>query len=423
VLNRDRIKFEPFVPLSSPELLELLRELRDDSPVYHCESDLWVVTRWEDVRHIQSSPEVFSSRANADNAMAMPTNADADPEQLQQLMALMEGFPVDIEELTNARTIIAADPPDHTRIRRIVSRGFTPRRVAQMAETIEAIASDCVTGIEDVDEYEVVERLAVPLPVKMIADLLGVRAENYDDVKRWSDYFVAVVGGALRDTPEGAVLAIRMFKEFSSFFHPLIEERRYAPQQDLISAMVRAVETETLNTPEALMMAITIMVAGNETSTNLIGNTLVALWDNPDQFDLVRDNPDLLPAAVDESNRLTSPIQFNFREALEDVEVSGTVIPKGAIVVLHLASANRDPRQFEDPDLFLVKRPSGKNLAFGHGIHFCIGSHLATQEVCSAVGGLLPHLDRFQLDVASLERQPTMLLNGWQRIPLQRITS
>jgi cytochrome P450 len=421
-LSPDQIEFEPFAPLPDAQLLEVLRCLRDEAPVYHTATDLWVVSRWQDVRQIQSTPELFSSKANADNATAMPTNADADPEQLKQLMALMEGFPVDVDELTNARTIIAADPPDHTRIRRIVSRGFTPRRVAEMAATIEEIVTECVAGIEETDVYEVVQRLAVPLPVKMIADLLGVNAENYDDVKRWSDYFVAVVGGALRDTPEGGVLAIKMFKEFSSFFAPLIEERRYAPKHDLISDMVRAVETETLNTPEALMMAITIMVAGNETSTNLIGNTLVALWENPDQLKLVREDPGLMAGAVEESNRLTSPIQFNFREALEDAEVAGTIIPKGATVVLHLASANRDPRQFEDPDQFLIERAAGKNLAFGHGIHFCIGSHLATREVCSAIGGLLPHLDRFEVDTTALERQPTMLLNGWQRIELNRFS-
>jgi cytochrome P450 len=209
-----------------------------------------------------------------------------------------------------------------------------------------------------------------------------------------------------------------MFKEFSSFFHPLIEERRVAPESDLISDMVRAVESETLNTPEALMMAITLMVAGNETSTNLIGNTLVELWQHPDQLKLIRNDPGLAQGAVEESNRYTSPIQFNFRETLEDAEVAGTLIPKGSTVVLHLAAANRDPRQFNDPDEFLIERPPGKNVAFGHGIHFCIGSHLATREVCSAISGLLPHLDRFELDISRLQRQPTMLLNGWQRIAL-----
>jgi cytochrome P450 len=416
------IEFEPFAPLPTSDLLKVLGQLRDEEPVYHTRSDLWVVTRWQDIRQIQSTHEVFSSKANADNAMAMPTNADVDPEQLEQLMALMEGFPVDVEEVTKARTIIAADPPDHTRIRRIVSRGFTPRRIAEMTKKIEEIVSECVSGIDEVEEYEVVQQLAVPLPVKMIADLLGVDAQYYDDVKRWSDYFVAVVGGALRDTPEGGILAIKMFKEFSSFFHPLIEERRVSPQNDLISDMVRAVESETLNTPEALMMAITLMVAGNETSTNLIGNTLVELWQHPDQLKLIRDDPGLALAAVEESNRYTSPIQFNFREALEDAEVAGTLIPKGSTVVLHLAAANRDPRQFNDPDEFLIERQPGKNLAFGHGIHFCIGSHLATQEVCSAISGLLPHLDRFELDTSRLQRQPTMLLNGWQRIALTPVS-
>jgi cytochrome P450 len=140
----------------------------------------------------------------------------------------------------------------------------------------------------------------------------------------------------------------------------------------------------------------------NETSTNLIGNTVVELLTNPDRLQLLRDDPSLLPNAVDEANRLTAPIQFAFREATEETEVAGTTIPKGAIVALHMAAANRDPRRFDDPDRFLITRPAAKNLSFGHGIHFCLGAHL----------------DRLELTGPPLQRNPTALLNGWQRVEL-----
>jgi cytochrome P450 len=261
-----------------------------------------------------------------------------------------------------------------------------------------------------------VQRLAVPLPVEMICYILGIDRSQYSQVKRWSDGFAAAAAADHR-AAERNELMLATVKEFSTYFVPLIEARRADPKNDLVSVMVAAIDNESLSNVETLMMSITIMVAGNETSTNLIGNTVVELLSNPDQLTLLRNDPTLLPNAVDEANRLTSPIQFAFREATEDTEIAGTPIPKGAIIALHMAAANRDPRRFDDPDRFLIDRPPGRNLAFGHGIHFCLGAHLAGQEVRSAIGGLLPRLDRLEL-VGPLQRNPTALLNGWQKVDL-----
>ena len=263
-----------------------------------------------------------------------------------------------------------------------------------------------------------VERLAVPLPVEMICHILGIDRSQYSRAKRWSDAFAAAAGAVFSSPAERNELMLSTVKEFSTYFVPLIEARRAEPENDLVSVMVAAIDNESLSNVETLMMAITIMVAGNETSTNLIGNTVVELLSNRDQLKLLLDDPALLPHAVDEANRLTAPIQFAFREATEDTEIAGTRIPKGAIVALHMAAANRDPRRFEDPDRFLITRPAGKNLSFGHGIHFCLGAHLAGQEVRAAVGGLLPHLDRLELTDAPLEPNPTALLNGWRKVEL-----
>src|SRR6201986_1466602 len=321
--------------------------------------------------------------------------------------------------MASAKTIAAADPPQHTRIRRIVSRGFTPPRIKEMSTAIEEIVQRCLTGLPDHTTFDVVERLAVPLPVEMICHILGIDGDHYGQAKRWSDAFAAAAGAECIMAAQRNGLMLSTIKEFSTYFVPLIEARRAEPKGDLVSAMVVAIDNESLSNVETLMVAITIMVAGNETTTNRIGNAVVELLANPDQLKLLLNDAGLLPNAVDEANRLTCPIQFAFREATEDSEIAGTPIPKGAILALHMAAANRDPRRFDGPDRFVINRPAGKNLAFGHGIHFCLGAHLAGQEVRAAISGLLPYLDRLKPTDAPPQRNPTALLNGWQRVELE----
>src|ERR1700744_3775685 len=408
--------FDPFKPGPRDQLPRVLAELRERFPVYRNNSDIWVVSRFDDVKAVQSNPQQFSSRPNPYEGSAPPDD-DMKPEVLERLMALAAGIPVDMAEMASAKTIAAADPPQHTRMRRIVSRGFTPPRIKEMATAIEEIVERCLVGVEDQPGFDVVERFAVPLPVEMTCHILGTDRSHYSQAKRWSDAFAAAAGGVFSSAAERNELMLSTIKEFSTYFVPLIEARRIEPRDDLVSAMVAAIDNESLSNVETLMVAITIMVAGNETTTNLIGNTVVELLTNPDQLKVLLDDPGLLPNAVDEANRLTCPIQFAFREATEDNEIAGTPIHKGAIIALHMAAANRDPRRFDEPDRFLVNRPPGKNLAFGHGIHFCLGAPLPGQEVRTAVGGLLPYLDRLEM-AGTLERNPTALLNGWQQVEL-----
>jgi cytochrome P450 len=416
--DRSVLEFEPFHPGPRELLPEVYSELRERFPVYRSESNIWVVSRFDDVKAVQSNPTVFSSRPNPYEGDSAPADADLKPEVIERLMALAAGIPVDMNEMASAKTIAAADPPQHTRMRRIVSRGFTPPRIKEMAAAINEIVQRCLAGIGDVPTFDVVERLAVPLPVEMICHILGIDRSEYGRAKSWSDNFAAAAGDNFDSPAERNEMMLTTIKEFSTYFVPLIEARRVEPRNDLVSAMVAAIDNESLSTVETLMVAITIMVAGNETSTNLIGNTVVELLTNPDQLKLLLDDPGLLPNAVDEANRLTAPIQFAFREATEETEIAGTTIPKGAIVALHMAAANRDPRRFDNPDRYLIGRPAAKNLSFGHGIHFCLGAHLAGQEVRTAIAGLLPYLDRLELSDAPLQRNPTALLNGWQRVEL-----
>src|SRR5271156_4367872 len=412
------LEFEPFKPGPPEQLPAVYAELRERYPVYRSGSNIWVISRFDDVKAIQSNPALFSSRPNPYEGDSPPADAEMAPEVIERLMALVAGMPIDMEEMASAKTIAAADPPQHTRMRRIVSRGFTPPRIKEMATEITQIVDRCLSGIGDLPSFDLVERLAVPVPVEMICHILGIDRSEYGRAKRWSDVFAAAAGGGFSSSAERNELMLSTVKEFSTYFVPLIEARRVEPRNDLVSAMVAAIDNESLSNVETLMVAITIMVAGNETTTNLISNAVVELLANPDQLKLLLDDPELLPSVVDEANRLTTPIQFAFREATEDCVVADTTIPKGAIIALHMAAANRDPQRFADPDRFLITRPPGKNLAFGHGIHFCLGAHLAGQEVRAAIGGLLPHLDRLKLTDAPLQHNPTALLNGWQRVEL-----
>jgi cytochrome P450 len=415
------LHFDPLDPGPREDRPARFAELRDRAPVHRTAADLWVVSRFDDVKFVQSSPELFSSRPNPYE----PPSADSDGQDnsvaLERLLSIASVLPVDLDELSTAQSIAAADPPQHTRMRRIVSRGFTPGRISQFSTKIDEIVDRCLAGAGDLHGFDVVEQLAVPLPVEMISYILGLGDVDYVQLKQWSDNFAAAAVGEVRSTIEGQVMMLETLKEFSTFFVPLIEARRAEPQDDVISTMVRAVDDDNLSTVETLMMAITIMVAGNETSTNLIGNTVVELLANRDQLAILLADPSLLPGAVDEANRLTTPIQFAFREALEDVAVAGVTIPKGAVVALHMAAANRDPRQFEDPDRFWVERPRERSLAFGHGIHFCLGAHLAVQEVSAAIGKVVPHLPGLRLVDEPLESNPSVILNGWRKVELVRV--
>ncbi|HEX3707796.1 MAG TPA: cytochrome P450 [Mycobacteriales bacterium] len=416
----ERFEFDLFSPGPRESRPAVYAGLRAQPGLYRAADDLWVAARFEDVKAIQSQPELFSSRPNPYEGQAAGEAADPDADLIERLLSIASSMPIDLDELATAQAIASADPPEHTRVRRIVSRGFTPGRIATMATTITAIVDRCMQGAGDLDGFDVIERLAVPLPVEMIADILGIDSAGYDQVKQWSDGFAASAVGDIRTTPEGQLGLLTTLREFALFYVPLIEARRADPKDDVISAMLRAVDDEALTTVETLTLAVTIMVAGNETSTNLIGNTVVELLSNPEQLGLLSADPSLLPAAVDEANRLTAPIQIAFREATQDLEVAGTAIPKGGVIALHLAAANRDPDQFEDPDQFDINRPRARHLSFGHGIHFCLGSHLALQEVTSAVGALLPHLPHVRLADAPLEPNPSVILNGWRKVELVR---
>jgi pimeloyl-[acyl-carrier protein] synthase len=293
-------------------------------------------------------------------------------------------------------SMLVADPPVHTRLRRLVSRDFTPRRIRELEPRIREIAAQLVDTAQRKGSLDVMADVANTLPVMVIAEMLGVPPEMYQTFKDWSDKIVEA-DNVLPGMPMPDDIKLAM-SELRDFFSTQIERRRANPGPDLVSALVAAHEqSEALSAGELLALVVLLLLAGNETTTNLIGNGALALGRHPDQMALLRQKPELTPRAIEEMLRYDGPVQSTFRTAICDTNVGGTDIKAGTGVFVMVAAANRDPAQFPDPDKFDITRDPNDHLAFGEGIHFCLGSGLARVEGSIAIATMLERFPRLRL--------------------------
>ena len=295
-----------------------------------------------------------------------------------------------------APTMLTSDPPVHTRLRRLVSRDFTPKRIREMEPRIREITTGLLDLAQRKGELDVMADLANPLPVMVIAEMLGVPPERYEIFKHESDIIVSsdntMPGSPMPDSFHEAVASMR------GYFAEQIERRRRHPGSDLISALVAAHdEAESLSADELLAFVVLLLLAGNETTTNLIGNGMLALGRNLDQLELLARATELMPRAIEEMLRYDGPVQATFRGALENVNLGGTKIEAGTGCFVMLAAANRDPAQFAEPEKFDIAREPKDHVAFGEGIHFCIGAPLARLEGAIAIGELLRRFPRVRM--------------------------
>ena len=417
------IRFDPFDERQRNDPYPAYAELRREAPVVRVETTgAFAVSRYADVAFVLRHPELFSSSAMRTTLMSGLTGAPGSGMGLSglepaRLAALMKALPISIPDLMGARSLIASDPPAHGPMRSLVNRGFTPRRIAALETRTRHIARASLDALEGQGEFDLVSGFAVPLPVTVIAELLGVEAERSADFKRWSDCVVAGVTGGGVLGPEAV---LQGFAELSAYITGVVEERRRSPQGDLISTLIRAEDGEVSLAPiDVVMFTLLLLVAGNETTTNLLGNTLLALMDHPDQLAAVRRDRSRIPALVEEALRYDGPVQLVFREATQDVEIAGVEIPAGATVIPLLGSANRDDAQFENASRFDVSRNTQGHLAFGLGIHFCLGASLARLEARIALEELLDRFARIERVEPRVEYIDSYLVRGPKHLPLR----
>jgi hypothetical protein len=306
------------------------------------------------------------------------------------------------------------DPPRHGQLRALVNRAFTPRRVAALEPRIRALARDLVDDFVEDGSGDLVEQFSGPLPATVIAELMGVPAE---DGLMFRDKSTAIV---TQDAKGGGDLDFTPAIELTMYMGAAYEERRTRPRDDLMSALLEAeIDGEKLSQEELLGFALLLLVAGNETTTNLISNAVALLDQFPDQRKQLVADPSLLPAAIEEFLRFESPVQGLSRTLRKDAEIHGSTIPENAHILLLYASANRDERRIDDPERFDISRDAKAHLAFGFGTHFCLGASLARLEARIALEELLARLPDFRVDLAASKRLGGGVVRGWATLPLE----
>ena len=320
-------------------------------------------------------------------------------------------------------SILGLDPPRHAQLRSLVNLAFTPRRVAALEPMIARITAELLDTVTPQGQFDLVDTLAYPLPVIVIAGLLGVPSEDRARFKRWSDVIVANLGHSLAGVDEPSPEWLATVQELRSYFEEQIEAHRSASgarRDDLIGALLAAeVDGQRLEPDEVLAFCNLLLVAGNETTTNLIGNAMRCLLDYPAQAERLRRDATLVPSCIEEVLRFRSPVQVVRRWATEDVQLGGQAVHSGQFIAVFIAAANRDPSVFSDPDRFDVSREPNHHLAFGHGPHFCLGAPLARLEAKVALESLLRRLPNWRrADTTPLEPVEAAAMHGAKHLAI-----
>ena len=418
------VYYDPFSPEVRANPFPHYAQLRKEAPVHQLPGGLWTLSRYEECSFALRSPHLFSSSGTRLMMMGgLQSGMTADEETLREerrrthrelgLESLLGS-----EEGWNENSLISLDPPQHDVVRNIVNRGFTPRQIQRLEPRIHEIAERVIDDIlERGEELDLTEDFSTPLPLEVMAELLGVDAADAEDFQRWSEMVISGITGSV--AVEGPDPLLITLQELAAYFLEIVEDRRRNPRDDLISLLVAAEESETLSAVETVNFATLLLAAGNETTTHLIDNAVLTLLDHPEQHQKVLADPTLVPGWVEETLRYEGPVQLAFRQATRDVELGDQTIPEGDIAIALFGSANRDERTFPDGERYDIFRDTQGHMGFGFGVHFCLGASLARLEAQIALETLMRRLPTLRRSGAKLERFDSFLVRGPKSLPLR----
>jgi len=392
--------FNPLSPAFHADPYPYYRQLRETEPVYLSPMGLWILTAYDEC--VTSLRDPRFGRDGFEAILAAQYGEESEAGRLP-------------------RSMLFRDPPDHTRLRALVNRAFTPRVIEGMRGQIQGVVSRLLDRVQAKGRMDVIADLAYPLPVTVICDMLGVPVDDHERIKDWSSDIIRSLDAIGIPSDPSIVERGRVGRRgIADYFRTLLPERRRHPRADLLSSLIAAEEQgDRLTEGELLATCVLLFIAGHETTVNLIGNGLLSLLRHPDQLERLRREPALIGSAVEELLRFDSPVQRTARITNAEVELRGRTIPKGAFVVTAIGAANRDPAHFPDPDRLDIARPDNRHIAFGFGIHFCLGAPLARVEGQLALGALLERMPRLRLADAELRWRESSTLRGLKALPVE----
>jgi cytochrome P450 len=381
----------------------LYHQLRSADPVYWDTGvNSWVLTRYTDVLAALHDPRLTSQRVVLEPSW----------------------FPAEMRELVEPpirvliKQMIFQDPPDHTRTRGPWTKTFTPRSAEAMSSFVRHCVDELLSHGQTNGTFDVVKDLATPLPTRVIVEILGVPPEDLELFCTWTTDFASLLDGKVH-TRKGVLRVLRSVSELTNYFHTLIAQRRTTPKDDLLQALLIAAEQGNMCDEEELIAnCALLLVVAQETTRHLIGNCVLALLQHPDQLQALREDRSLIPRAISETLRYDGPVQTAARRAREDLEIAGRHISTGQAVLLSLGAANRDPQQFCDPDRFDLHRQEQRHLAFGYGIHICLGAALARLQAEIALDALLRRFEVIRLATTALDWEGGLSSRGLKALPI-----
>ena len=398
----DSVEFDPFSQEFFDGAYETYRRLRDEAPVYYnAKWDFWALSRYDDVAPATKDHETYSSAKGA---------------TLDMVKAHDDAIPV-------PKVIISMDPPEHQKMRKLVSNVFTPRAIASLEDMVREKVYERIEAL-DPSSFDVVADFSAIFPNDVITTMLGVPKEDRHQIRLWVDLLLERHPGEIAVPATGFEASMNT----GIYYYNLIQQRRAEPQDDMISRLIeteieRDGQVEKLTDVDIAGFATLLGGAGAETVTKLVGNAIVAFADFPDQWQKLRDDRSKIPAAVEELLRFEAPSQYQVRTAMRDVTLHGTTIPAGSAVLLVTGSATRDERMFPDPDRLDIdrERKMGFNLALGYGIHSCLGAALARMEGRIALEALLDVIPEYEVDRDGLRRVAMSNVCGWSNVPVRKL--